>query len=197
MRNRLHIVLALCSVAVLSGAQALKPTSFSVDFSAAALAPITWGETSPALSHWGFDALAGLEFDTPLSIPLRLEAGYIQVGRSAYSSSGELYRAWDGLRLAVLTGYSFRPLRIISSYEVNISVLAGGALTAAEYSGTALAYAYPSVLLKPRAVLPIGKSLGDTGPYLELPIELMFRDGYYSLAYGLALGWRYRIMGAR
>jgi hypothetical protein len=197
MRNRLPFALALCLAAFPASAQALKPTPLSVDFSAAYLAPVSWGEESPALAHTGFDALAGFEVDTPFSMPLRIEAGYLMVGRSAYSSAGELYRAWDGLRLAVLTGYSFRPLRIRSSYSVTISVLAGGALTMAEYSETPLAYAYPSALLEPRAAMGVSKELGDTGPYLALPIELMFRDGDYSLAYGLALGWRYRIMGAR
>jgi hypothetical protein len=190
-------VMALCSVALLSGAEALKPTPISFDFSAAALAPLTWGRDSPLLSHWGVDVLAGIEIATPFSVPIRIEAGYIAVERSRYSNSGELYRAWDGARFALLSGYSFAPLRIGAAGRLDLSILSGGALTAAEYSETALAYAYPSVIIEPRAVYGLGNGLGDTGPYIAVPIELMFRGGYYSLSLGVGLGWRYRIMAAR
>jgi hypothetical protein len=197
MGSRLFLLVALLSLAFFSNAESMIPSPISFDFSAAALAPLTWGEASPLLAHGGFDALVGAECSTPFSVPIRLEAGYIGVERSRYSSSGELYRAWDGARFAFLSGYSFAPLRLGPDSTLGISLLAGGALTAAEYSDTALAYAYPSVVFEPRAVYGLGKSLGDSGPYLDLPIELMFRGGDYSLSFGLGLGWRYRIMAVR
>ena len=83
---------------------------------------------------------------------------------------------------------------------MTISLLAGGALTAADYTDTALAYAYPSLVLEPRLALffvSAGASAPIQGPWLALPVELMFRAGTYTLSPGLSLGWSYRLGVAR
>jgi hypothetical protein len=150
--------------------------------------------------HFGFDALLGLEYDSPISVPLRLEAGYISVGHSRIAPTGELYRAWEGLRLGLLSGYSFPPSEAGKLGTLGFSLLAGGAVTAADYTGSALAYAYPSLLLQPRLTLtlrPVRAQDAAHGPWLALPFELMFRAGNHTLSSGLSLGWRYRLTAAR
>jgi hypothetical protein len=167
---------------------------FSVDLSASGLLPFTWAQDSPTLPHLGVDALLGLEYATPISVPIRLELGYILVAHSRIAPTGELYRAWDGARFALLAGYSFSPIEFGKRGWLSLSLLGGGALTAAEYSGTPLAYAYPSLIVEPRAVLELGRGVAGR-PYLALPTELMFRAGNHTIAFGLGLGWRYQFGG--
>jgi hypothetical protein len=169
---------------------------FSLDIAAVGLVPLTWAPDSPALSHSGFEARLGLEYGSPISVPIRLELGYIGVAHSRISATGELYRAWEGARLAILTGYSFRPAPIGTLGKLRVSVLGGGALSAAVYKGTALAYAYPSLLLEPRATLAIGREAA-VGPWIALPIELMFRSGARTISPGLGLGWRWGLGGSK
>lgn len=173
---------------------------FDTDLSASALIPVSWAADSPTLRHTGLDALLGLEYDSPIALQFRLEAGYLWASPSTISPNGELYRGWEGLRIAFLAGYAFAPYRLGMIGLVEPSLLAGGALTSADYLGTALAYAYPSLVLEPRAFLRLRTPKGSDilqGPWLALPVELMFRGGGYTLAPGLSLGWRYRLEAAR
>ena len=178
----------------------LKAAPFSTDFSVSGLVPVTWASDSPTLSHLGLDILFGFEYASPISVPLRLEAGYINVTHSGISPSGELYRGWEGGRFALLSGYSFAPFPVGTLGNLGFSLLAGGALTAADYTGTALAYAYPSFILEPRLALTFrglrSRNL-EQGPWLALPIELMFRSGNHTLSPGLSLGWSYHITESR
>ena len=177
-----------------------KATQFSTDFSASGLVPVTWASDSPTLSHLGLDILFGFEYASPISVPLRLEAGYINVTHSGISPSGELYRGWEGGRFALLTGYTFAPFPVGKLGDFNFSLLAGGALTAADYTGTALAYAYTSLILEPRLVLTLRGLRSrkmEQGPWLAIPVELMFRAGNHTLSPGLSLGWRYRMTAQR
>jgi hypothetical protein len=189
------ILLALFSLAtVLAGAET--PNSggnnlnsrLSIDISASGLMPYTWAEGSPTLPHYGFEANLGLEYATPISAPIRFEVGYIRVGHSRIAPTGELYRAWDGARFALLGGYTFAPIELRKLGKLEISALGGGALTAAEYTYTPLAYAYPSLILEPRAALELGLS---GKPWLALPMELMFRAGNHTFSPGFSLGWLY------
>jgi len=182
-----------------AGAQG-RVNSFDADFSASGLLPVSWATDSPTLSHLGFDAIVGLEYDSSISIPLRLEAGYIRISASRIAPTGELYRAWEGARFALLSGYLFAPIPVGKLAQLTASLLAGGGLTAADFTDTALAYAYPSLILEPRLALFImgaGASTPVQGPWLALPIELMFRAGTYTLSPGLSLGWSYRLGAAR
>lgn len=211
MRFRRASLAALCCAATiccgasLAEAQAALPsltsqraaTPFSVDFTAEGIDAATWAQDSPTLTQLGLSLAGGLEYTTPISVPIRLEVGYIGVSTSSIASDGELYRAWDGARFALLMGYTFAPLSLEGLGKLKMSLLAGGALTAAEYTHTALAYAYPSIVLEPRALLALNGIFGaDSGPYLTLPVELMFRAGNHTLAPGLGLGFRYRIIGS-
>jgi hypothetical protein len=180
----------------LAGAAQSGLREFNADFSLTGLAPVSWAIDSPALVHLGLAATVGLEYDSPLSIPLRFEAGYIRIAASRVSSAGELYRAWEGGRFALLSGYSFAPFSVGKLGSLTIGLLGGGALTAADFTGTALAFAYPSLLLEPRLSLSLRSSRVRgvvQGPSLALPLELMFRAGTHSLAPALSLGWRYRL----
>jgi hypothetical protein len=190
--------LALMALALLSAPAAAQDGVHALDndISFSGLIPVTWASDSPTLSHLGCDALLGFEYDSPLSIPIRLELGYLGVSASRVSQGGELYRAWEGMRIALLSGYLFKPILVSKTGALAIGVLAGGVLTAADYTDTALAYAYPSLILEPRANLDFhfGRTLSaSTGPWLALPCELMFRSGVYTLSSGLSLGWRFRL----
>jgi hypothetical protein len=203
MSSRIIMVLLFALSAILlhaetpqSASNGIKPR-FSVDISASGLMPYTWAEGSPTLPHYGLEAGIGLEYLTRISAPIRLEIGYIRVGHSKISPAGELYRAWDGLRFALLGGFTFAPIELRTIGKLDISILCGGALTAAEYTYTPLAYAYPSLIIEPRLALQIAKA-GDIGkPWLALPVELMFRAGNYSRSMGLSLGWQYPLGSAK
>jgi hypothetical protein len=198
MRFGFIVAICLCAITRLVGAETphSEPekgsSPFSVDFSASGLMPITWAQDSPTLPHFGLDAKLGLEFAATISLPIRLELGYIRVWHSRIAPTGELYRAWDGARFALLGGYSFASAKLGKLARLDLSILGGGALTAAEYTYTPLVYAYPSLVLEPRIVLRIGADALD-GPWLALPIELMFRAGNHTLSPGLSLGWRHQI----
>ncbi len=170
---------------------------FNVDLAASGLLPVTWASDSPALVHLGFDLKFGLEYDSAISVPVRLEIGYIRSSASRVSRLGELYKAWEGLRVDLLSGYDFAPRPIGRWGSLVFGILGGGAITAADYSSTALAYAYPSLILEPRVALNqrVGKGSAQ-GPWLAAPMELMFRAGTRTLAPGLGLGWRYRLGAA-
>jgi hypothetical protein len=200
MRFRPILLALLGFAAAIAGAET--PSSggttgysrLSVDISASGLMPYTWAEDSPTLPHYGLEANLGLEFLTPISAPIRLEVGYIRVGHSRIAPTGELYRAWDGARFALLAGYTFAPLELGRLGKLEISALGGGALTAAEYTYTPLAYAYPSVIFEPRAALELGLS---GKPWLALPLEFMFRAGNHTFSPGLSLGWLYKMGSSR
>ena len=125
MGRRLAFLLLLGIPSGFAGAQS-GMHSFDADFSASGLVPISWATDSPTLSHLGFDALVGLEYDSPISIPLRLEAGYIRISASRIAPTGELYRAWEGARFALLSGYLFAPIPSGSSRGSTASLLGGG-----------------------------------------------------------------------
>jgi hypothetical protein len=195
MPRRACVVALILFTLSFAGAQA-SIHEFYVDALVGGALPVSWASESPTLSHLGFDALAAFEYDAPFGVPLRIELGYLGVSASRISSSGELYRAWQGGRVALLSGYIIDQFSLGQLGQARISLLAGGALTAADYTDTALAFAYPSIVLEPRIALILRGARAKgivTGPSLSLPIELMFRAGTYSLAPGLSLGWRYRL----
>jgi hypothetical protein len=199
--KRLFALIAICCIGfpLLAEPEDEQPAKVSkllaVDLSASGLEPITWASDSPTLAHYGLSASAGLEYETPISVPLRLELGYVGVTSSAVASNGELYRGWSGMRIAFLSGYSFKPISIGGLGSIKISALVGAAVTAASYNDTALAYVYPSVIVEPRAMLLLNAiKASESGPYIAIPVELEFRSGNYTLAPGLCLGFRYALI---
>jgi hypothetical protein len=207
MRIRsISLALLLSAASLCAGAQASLPsvssrktaTPLSVDASAYGLMPYSMATDSPVLGHWGYGVDAGIEYETVISVPFRLELSYFDISRSSVASTGELYKAWDGLKIALLSGYSFPPIALGDSMALVFSLLGGGAITAAEYSDTANAYAYPSIIMEARALLAFGAMpLQDSGPWIAIPAEFMFRAGNYTLSPGLSLGWRYKIMESK
>jgi len=198
MGREASLVILLALSAFRAGAQSGIHELY-VDIAATGLLPVTWATDSPTLAHLGFDALLGLEYDLPISVPIRFEAGYLRASASRISPSGELYRGWEGLRLALLSGYNFEPSQLGALGNLYISILGGGAITAADYTDTALAYAYPSIILEPRLYLSLRSAqyrMMVQGPSLAAPIELMFRAGTRTLAPALSFGWRYRLGAA-
>jgi hypothetical protein len=202
MRRRLTLfallLSSMASFAASGGAYGLVDSgrtgasSFFADFSASGLRPYSWAVDGPPLAQLGYGAGLGLEYHSAISVPLRLEIGYVQISQSSIASTGELYRAWDGVRFALTTGYTFPSMALGKGRSLAVSLLAGGALTSAHYSNTSLVYAYPSLLLEPRLDYAFGLAR-DMGPWLALACELMFRDGTRTFAPGLNFGWRYRL----
>lgn len=168
-------------------------TPLSIDVSIVGLDPITWASDSPTLTHLGLEVSSGFEYTTAFRVPFRLELGYIGVTASSIASDGELYRGWAGFRCAFLTGYVFSPIALPFLGSLKVSALAGGAVTAAVYNELPLAYAYPSIIIEPRALIVLKSIVGqDSGPFFALPIELQFRSGIHTLVPGISIGFRYQ-----
>lgn len=165
---------------------------FRMDISAAGSVPFTWYDDGPTLPHLGIGGALGAEYDLDSWIPGRLELCYFGDGASAISSSGELYRAWHGLRIAAYGGYRFPAFALFHSEgpffsSLRCSILAGGALTAAGYTSTNLAFAYPSLLAEARLDFC---TASDKSVWLGLPFEYMFRGAFRTVSAGLVVGWR-------
>ncbi|HOX32208.1 MAG TPA: hypothetical protein PLB91_07750 [Spirochaetales bacterium] len=161
------------------------PGGFRFDLSAYAALPVTWYADGPALRHSGWGASAGAEYELEAWVPGRLELSYFGYAPSAISEGGELYRAWHGLRVAALAGYRFEPFEAL--WSSRLGLLAGGALTAAGYTDTNLAFAYPSLLAELRLDLAAER---ESFLWIGLPFEYMFRGAFRTASLGLALGWR-------
>ena len=161
------------------------PGGFRFDLAAFTALPLTWYEDGPSLRHSGWGASAGAEYDLEDWVPGRLELSGFGYGPSAISEGGELYRAWHGLRVAALAGYRFEPIE--SLWSSRLGLLAGASLTAAGYTDTNLAFAYPSLLAELRLDLAAER---DSFLWIGLPFEYMFRGAFRTASLGLALGWR-------
>jgi hypothetical protein len=180
----------LCALIVIiflgmTAVAAPSPNAFRLDVSATAFLPLTWSLEGPALPHAGLGGAAALEFDSRSWIPARLELGGFAIWPSAISSGGELYRGWNGFRSALYAGYRFPPVDGLSGGR--FSILLGGALTAAGYRDTNLAFAYPSLAAGLRFD---PKTDADSAFFASLPLELMFRGTDLSFAAGISIGWR-------
>jgi hypothetical protein len=189
LRKRI-LAFAIVSAA-LSRSLAAAP-DFRLDLSASLSAPQSWHDSEPTRQHTGYDLRVGLEYRSPISIPILLEYGYLKISASTIDRSGSLFRGWDGNRLAILSGYSFEPFPLQGLGSASVDLLAGAAITAAAYTGTALAFAYPSILFEPRMLVKMKTKkirVVYGGPFVALPIELMFREDSYTLSPSLSLGW--------
>jgi len=139
--------------------------------------PVTWAEDNPTLPHFGWGLGGGAELALGRVIAARLGIDVLWIGSSSVSPEGILYRSWEGMRFSLAAGYSF-PIG-----RMSLDVTAGGALTAADYRGTALVFAYPSLLARADLDIPVMKQgIVRVG----LPLELMFRGAYMDFAPGLA-----------
>jgi hypothetical protein len=136
--------ISLLSLLGLTAIAAPIPIGMRADFAVSAVAPLTWYEGGPSLMQLGAGGLAGLEYDLASWVPARFEFSLFGLRPSAISSGGELYRGWQGFRIAAYSGYRFAPIASVADGRAGL--LAGGAITAAGYSDTNLAFAYPSLL---------------------------------------------------
>ncbi len=161
------------------------PPSFSVqsEISVSPYALISDSEYLPPLLHSGLSGKAGLEAWLHGSWALRIEAAGFMVNPSAITTSGELYRGWEGYSAGLLAGGGY------GLGKARLSMLAGAGLTAARYKGTALVFAYPSI--KARLGLDL---FHESGIYLSfaIPAELLLRGGTvgYSLGAEVGIGFR-------
>jgi hypothetical protein len=113
----------------------------------------------------------------------RVAASAFWVASSGFDNLLFSYRAFDGGRLALETGLSL-PLR-----ELRFEALAGGAISAAEYSGTSLVTAFPSLLVEARLLLPLGSPLFPGAKIeLGLPLAYSWRSEAATIEAGLSLG---------
>jgi hypothetical protein len=158
------------------------PAAVKLFAGASASLPITWAAENPALMHRGCGLGGGAELDIGRIIALRLGADYFWFSASTVSPEGVLYRAWEGLRFSLESGYRFT----LSGMTIN--ALAGAALSASYYSGTSLVFAYPS--LRVGAELDL-QFLKHGAIRFGLPLEVMFRGAYTSFAAGLSAVYVY------
>jgi hypothetical protein len=178
------MLLLLVGTLASSSAQESKVSSASIRLFAgpSLLAPVTSAAGNPTLAHFGWGIGGGTELSIGRILALRLGASALWIKPSPVSAEGILYRGWDALRLSLAAGYSF-PL---GAFVLRAS--AGGALTAAAYSGTPLVFAYPSILAQADLDLPI---FPDGAVRISLPVELMLRGTYTDVAPGLSASFVY------
>jgi hypothetical protein len=144
--------------------------------------PVTSAADNPSLAHFGWGLGGGVELKFRRIIAARLGADLLWIGPSSVSPEGILYRAWDGFRLSLEAGYTF-PIGAMTMY-----VVAGGGLTAADYRGTSLVFAYPSILAQAGLDMPIGRhGLIRIG----VPLELMLRGTYKDFSPGISASYAY------
>jgi hypothetical protein len=182
-RRCLSLILILCVefLATASRSAAQSP-ALSMFGGPSLCVPVTSAPGNPVLPHLGWGLGAGVELSVGRIKALRLEADLQFIGSSSVSPEGVLYRAWNGLRLSAEAGYSF-PIGLFT-----LGLTAGGSLTAAEYSGTALVFAYPSILA--RAELSFQVTREGTLRF-GLPFEVMFRGTYLDLAPSISVAFAY------
>jgi hypothetical protein len=184
-RRRLSLIALLCAeFLATAGFAAADTPSITLFGGPSFLVPVTTAPDNPSLAHLGLGIGAGAELAIGRIRALRLGADLLFIGSSSVSPEGVLYRAWDGLRLSLESGYAFP----IGRFSLGFS--AGGSLTAAEYSGTSLIFAYPSIFA--RAELAYGLSR-ESSLRLGLPIEVMFRGVYLDIAPSLSAAFAHSL----
>jgi hypothetical protein len=187
--HRLSAIAALLALELAATAAPLQE-GFRIDASAAGSLPMTWYAGGPALSHLGWGAALGAEYELASWVPARCDLTLFGDSESAISAGGELYRGWTGFRIAAFTGYRLPASEAFGSARMGF--LAGAAVTAANYGGTNLAFAYPSILVQARADF---LSSADSALWVGIPVEYMFRGGYTTVSAGLLVGWRMGPLG--
>ena len=191
MKRMMVLVPALAFLACLAVAEEIPASApigsagVRMDLSLGGAVPLSWYDGGPTLAQLGWSAGAGLEYDLQSWIPFRFEMAGFGETASSISTGGELYKGWNGLRFAAYAGYRSPSVRFLGGSRFDI--LGGGALTAAGYSDTNLAFAYPSLLLVARADLRPG---AGNGLVIGLPLEYMFRGELSTFAAGAFLAWR-------
>jgi hypothetical protein len=184
-RRHRSLIAILCAGFLASAAVAFPESPSLAFFGGPSLrAPITTAPGNPSLPHLGWGIGSGAELSFGGIRALRFEADMLYIGASAVSPEGILYRAWDGLRLSLETGYAF-PIGPFS-----LGITAGGSLTAAEYSGTYLIFAYPSILARAELSFRVAR---EASVRLSLPLEIMFRGAYIDVAPALSAAFAYSI----
>lgn len=203
MSTRLLLALTLAALGISTFAEAALPSMvdtataspFSIDAAISGQDPISLGGGTTTDSGWQMALAAGLEYSTTFSVPFRLEIGYTGITQARINDQG-LYRAWDGFRIALLSGYNFSPISVKSLGNLDFTALAGAACIATEYNESPLSFGYMSLVVEPRLLLAIqGLSANDTGPFVAVPLELQFRSSGLSLVPGATFGFRYHIAG--
>jgi hypothetical protein len=166
-----------------SGASALGPAlAFRVEAAAQGSLAATKAPDTELLSQPGYGAEIGAALEYRSITVIRLGFGLFRVAPSAIASDGQLYRGWDGERFSAMAGYSW------NIGWARLGLLAGAALSAANYLGTPLVFAYPSAIAEPRLDFRRGAGAGF---WIGLPVELVFRGSLLTPSAALALGLRW------
>lgn len=146
------------------------PLSVRGDFQASGLVvpSVNGADGRPLLAAGGFSLGLGLELRAGQWIPIRSQTTYYSTGHSAVDESLFLYRGFLGWREALETGYS------VDLGELKLDLLAGGAVSLSQYSGTALVSAYYSLVAAPRLLIPVkAKTIPGFAITASLPLEYM------------------------
>jgi hypothetical protein len=175
------LVAAFCGTAQSSSAPVEPRTWFSIDAGMTASPVLSFAVDGPSLFQLSLSAIAGLELRRFDPLFLRIEASFRDTFDSTISSDWQLYQGWQAARFATFAGF------VLPEGLRNFSLLGGGALSAAVYTGTPLVFAYPSALLE----LRLDPGAGRSGPRFGLPVELAFRGALKNLSAGFYAGYRF------
>lgn len=145
----------------------------------------SWEEERPFLSAAGFGFDTGVEAALGGWIIGRGSLGFLSVGGSEFDESLWHYRAFWSMRLSAETGF-----RLMAG-QVELGLLAGGAISASKYTSTSLVTAYYSLIAEPYALVPIhvqGIHLPGLCLSFSIPCEYLFRGAAQSISLGGEVG---------
>lgn len=145
----------------------------------------SWEEERPFLSAAGFGFDAGMEAALGSWIIGRGGLGFLSVGGSEFDESLWQYRAFWSMRLSAETGFRFM------AGQVELGLLAGGAISASKYTSTSLVTAYYSLLAEPYVLVPIqvrGVDIPGLCLSFSIPCEYLLRGAAQSLSLGGEVG---------
>jgi len=147
----------------------------------AAWAP-SYAETTTLLSAGGFGFNAYVDLSLGNWIPFHGDIGLFSVSPTEWDEDLFRFRAFWGSRFGVETGYRFP----IGASE--LSILAGGALSASRFTSLSVVTAYISILGEVRFLTPVAIS-GLPGLRLgaSIPLEYMWRGTARTLSAGLEM----------
>lgn len=191
MRSLRLFAILLSLALALQGLGAQDKASRLDIFGGADLAP-SYGSGQALLWAAGGGGGLGLELLRPAWIPLRAQLDWFGVGASTWDPSLFRYRAFNGFRMAALSG-----LRLdLKGPELDL--FAGLGASAVGYTGISEATAYLSILAEARLLVPLHLAfLGKASLVAALPLEYMLRGDARTISAGLDLGLAFLLPQAK
>jgi len=139
-------------------------------------------EGEAPLSAAGFDIDACFELTRGNWIPFHGGIGLFSVGPTEWDDSLFRFRAFQGSRFGIETGYRFPVGRS------ELAILAGGGWSASRFTSLSVATAYLSVLGEARFLTPVAiRGLPGMMLGVSIPVEYMWRGTARTFSAGLEM----------